>query len=63
MNIIQVEHLRKVFQVPHKDPGLRGAFKALFVPKYDDKVAVDDISFSIQPGEVLGLIRSHQSKP
>ena len=56
MPIIQVEHLRKVFQITRKDPGLRGAVKALFLPKYEDKVAVDDISFSLEPGEMVGYI-------
>ncbi len=56
MPIIQVEHLRKVFKVPHKDTGLRGAVKALFLPKYEDKVAVDDISFGLEPGEMVGYI-------
>src|SRR5512143_2377767 len=56
MSIIQVEHLRKVFHVPHKDPGLKGAFKALFLPKFEDKVAVDDISFQLEQGEMVGYI-------
>jgi len=56
MPIIQVEHLRKVFQVPHKDPGLRGAVKALFRPRHDARVAVDDISFAVEQGEMVGYI-------
>src|SRR5574339_4618 len=56
MSIIHVEHLRKVFKVPHKDPGLKGAVKALFLPKYEDKVAVDDISFNVEAGEMVGYI-------
>src|SRR5512143_2479614 len=56
MTTIQVDHLSKVFKVQRKDPGLAGAVKALFVPKYEDKVAVDGISFSIEPGEMVGYI-------
>src|SRR5512144_2453063 len=56
MPIIEVNKLTKVFRVPHKDPGLRGAVKALFVPRYEDKVAVDGISFSVEPGEMVGYI-------
>jgi ABC-2 type transport system ATP-binding protein len=56
MPIIQVERLRKVFKIPRKEPGLRGAFKALFLPKYEDKVAVDEISFCVEPGEIVGYI-------
>src|SRR5574339_657243 len=56
MSIIHVEHLRKVFKVPHKDPGLKGAVKALFLPRYEDKVAVAGITFSIEAGEMVGYI-------
>ncbi len=56
MPSIQVDHLCKVFQVPRKDPGLAGSVKALFLPKYENKVAVDDVSFSIDAGEMVGYI-------
>ena len=56
MTIIEVDHLSKVFNVPHKDPGLGGAVKALFLPRYEQKVAVDQISFSVEPGEMVGYI-------
>jgi ABC-2 type transport system ATP-binding protein len=56
MTIIQVDQLSKVFKVQRKEPGLRGAIKALFVPKYEDKAAVNGISFSIDPGEMVGYI-------
>jgi ABC-2 type transport system ATP-binding protein len=35
---------------------LAGAVKALFAPKYEDKVAVDGISFSVDAGEMVGYI-------
>ena len=47
MTVIQVDHLSKVFHVQRKEPGLKGAVKALFLPKYEDKVAVNGISFSV----------------
>jgi len=56
MSIIQVDHLSKIFKVQRKEPGLGGAVKALFVPKYEDKVAVNDISFSVETGEMVGYI-------
>ena len=56
MSIIQVDHLTKVFHVQRKDPGLKGAVKALFLPKYEDKVAVNGISFSVDAGEMVGYI-------
>ncbi len=56
MPIIQTENLSKVFRIPRKDPGVAGAVKALFRPRYDAKVAVDGISFTVEPGEMVGYI-------
>ncbi|MHB8933583.1 MAG: ABC transporter ATP-binding protein [Bellilinea sp.] len=56
MNAIHVTNLTKVFQVPQKEPGMGGAVKALFVPKYVPKVAVDQVSFDVQTGEMVGYI-------
>lgn len=56
MAAIEVQHLRKVFQTSQKSPGLGGAVKALFRPNFQQKVAVDDISFSVEPGEMVGYI-------
>jgi ABC-2 type transport system ATP-binding protein len=56
MSAIQVENLRKVFRVSQKQPGVLGAVKALFDPRYEEKVAVDDISFNVAAGEVVGYI-------
>jgi ABC-2 type transport system ATP-binding protein len=56
MTVIQVDHLRKIYKVQRKDPGLKGAVKALFSPKYEDKVAVKGISFGIDSGEMVGYI-------
>src|SRR5512135_1262725 len=56
MPVIQVEHLSKVFRSTQKDPGIGGALKALVRPRHTEKVAVDDISFTVEPGEVVGYI-------
>ena len=56
MAVICVENLKKTFRLSHKDPGLKGAVKALFHPEYQNKVAVDGISFAVEPGEILGYI-------
>lgn len=56
MPVIQVEDLRKVFYVPRKDPGVAGAVKALFRPRFEPKVAVDGITFHVEPGEMVGYI-------
>jgi ABC-type sugar transport system ATPase subunit len=54
--VIQVENATKIFRINQKDPGIAGAIKALFRPHYQDKVAVDRISFTVEPGEVAGYI-------
>ncbi len=56
MPAIEVEHLRKTFSIPKRDPGLRGAIKGLIAPQYQQKTAVDGISFQIDAGEVVGYI-------
>ncbi len=56
MPAIEVLNLEKVFSIPQRDPGLAGAFKGLFQPRYTKKVAVDKISFSLEAGEVVGYI-------
>ncbi|NWF71093.1 MAG: ATP-binding cassette domain-containing protein [Chloroflexi bacterium] len=56
MSAIKVENLRKVYRITQKEPGLAGAVKALFRPTYQDKAAVDGISFSIEQGETVGFI-------
>ncbi len=56
MSVIRADNLTKVFRVAHKAPGVAGALKALFRPRYRDKVAVDGISFAIDPGELVGYI-------
>jgi ABC-2 type transport system ATP-binding protein len=54
--VITVENLAKVFRINQKDPGVRGALKALVRPRHLDKVAVDGISFHVDPAEVVGYI-------
>ena len=54
--MIQVENLRKEFKKTVKEPGLKGSFKSLFRPKTERVVAVDDISFEVPKGEILGFI-------
>ncbi len=56
MPAIVVDQLSKIYRIPQKDPGLVGAVKALFRPRYTEKVAVDGISFSVEPGEIVGYI-------
>src|SRR5262245_39528989 len=54
--VIEVERLSKTFRVPKKDPGFRGALKALFRRETIVKEAVRDVSFRVEEGEIVGLI-------
>jgi ABC-2 type transport system ATP-binding protein len=54
--MIQTQNLTKVYRIPEKDPGVAGAVKALFRPRYTSKPAVTNVSFTIEPGEVVGYI-------
>ncbi len=54
--IIQLSHLKKYYQVHKKEPGIGGSIKSLFTRKYENVKAVDDISFEINEGELVGFI-------
>lgn len=53
---IVVKQLRKVYEVEQKQPGLSGALRSLMRPVYQERVAVDGISFSIEAGSCVGFI-------
>ena len=56
MSFITVKHISKTFKVPLRDKGKFGALKSFFKRKYQYIKALDDISFSIKRGEVVGYI-------
>ncbi len=56
MPIIEVKNLKKYYRVYKKEPGLRGSVKSLFKRQYEEVRAVDNISFSINEGELIGFI-------
>ena len=55
-SIISIKNLKKYYSVYQKEPGLMGSFKSLFKRKYSQVKAVDDISFEIEEGELIGFI-------
>lgn len=57
--MIKIENVSKEFVSPKKYPGLKGAIKGLFSTEKVIKKAVDDISFSIEKGEIVGYIGSN----
>src|SRR4051794_19178327 len=56
MPIIRAENLVKVYRVVQKKPGLRGAVGALFRREYKEVRAVDGVSFTIEPGEMVAFL-------
>jgi viologen exporter family transport system ATP-binding protein len=56
MSVIEVNQLTKVFKIPQKEPGIGGAVKSLFRPKFQSKTAVDHITFNVDSGEIVGYI-------
>lgn len=54
--MIQVEHIDKTFRVAKRDGGLKEAARALFSRQYEYVHALNDISFSIGDGEMVGYI-------
>lgn len=53
---IVVERLIKHFQVAERDPGTWGALKGLFHRRYRTVEALREVSFAIEPGELVGYI-------
>ena len=53
---ILVKALQKVYRVPEREEGLGATIRSLFRRRYREVTAVNDISFTIEPGEVVGFI-------
>jgi ABC-2 type transport system ATP-binding protein len=56
MPIIEARGLTKTYRVFQKTPGLRGALSGLFRRQYKEVHAVEDVSFAIEPGEMVGFL-------
>ena len=54
--IIEVQNLCKTFILKKKSFGIWQNITALFHPQYKEKIAVDDLSFSVQQGEIVAFI-------
>lgn len=56
MELIEVKNIVKGFTVVKKQKGLKGALKSLVKAEKKTVYAVNDISFSIKKGEIVGFI-------
>jgi ABC-2 type transport system ATP-binding protein len=56
MPIIETQDLRKVFRSVVRRPGVAGTLRTLFSRDYEDKVAVEGVTMSLEAGELVGYI-------
>lgn len=56
MPIVLAENLGKVYPVAVKEPGLQGTISHFFRRTYRNIEAVKQVSFQIQPGEMVGFL-------
>ncbi|MBR6766407.1 MAG: ABC transporter ATP-binding protein [Clostridia bacterium] len=54
--MITVEHLTKTYRVSRRDGGLKQAMKTFIHRETEEIKALDDISFTISDGEIVGYI-------
>lgn len=56
MSAIEVAGLSKAFRTYKKLPGFGGAVRGLFHRTYEQTAAVKDVSFRVEPGELVGFL-------
>lgn len=54
--MITLKNVSKTYKVARRDSGLRNALETFFNPHYEYFKALDDVSFEIEKGEILGYI-------
>lgn len=55
-NMIEVQGIKKYYKIAKRDKGVIQTMKGLFNRKYEIRKAVDNISFTIKKGEIVGFI-------
>lgn len=53
---IQLDHLTKVYRVHEREAGAIASIRSLFRREYREVRAVEDVSFVVYPGEVVGFL-------
>ncbi|MBL8992168.1 MAG: ATP-binding cassette domain-containing protein, partial [Spirochaetia bacterium] len=56
MPIIEANALSKTYRVYQKKEGLFGALRGLFHREYKEVKAVENVCFTIEPGEIVGFL-------
>src|SRR5271165_5232361 len=56
MPAIEVTGLTKAFRTYKKQPGFGGALRGLFRRTYEQTLAVKEVSFTVEPGELVGFL-------
>jgi ABC-2 type transport system ATP-binding protein len=56
MNTIEVQNLTKIYRSHVKQEGLKNSIVSLFHRQYKEYTAVNDVSFSIEEGELVGML-------
>jgi len=56
MSAIHLSQLSKTYSVPQREAGLKASLRSLVRRKSRDVKAVDRISFTVAPGEVVGFL-------
>lgn len=60
---IVVTNLSKTYRVPERQPGLKATLQSFFKRTYQEVPAVQEISFAIEAGEVVGFIGPNGAVP
>ncbi|HEY3078356.1 MAG TPA: ATP-binding cassette domain-containing protein [Chloroflexota bacterium] len=56
MPVVEARDLTKLFRYHEKEPGLAGSVRSLFRRRTLERVAVDGVSFAVEPGEFVGFL-------
>ena len=56
MSFIEVKNISKEFKVNKRSAGIPGMIANMFSPKFEIKKAVNELSFTIEKGEMVGFI-------
>ena len=58
--MITMEHICKSYKIAKRNAGLKEACKSFFHREYEEIHALNDVSFTIQDGEMVGYIRQRR---